>query len=245
MVLIYADYSCKPSHNLPYTFSQIDEKEVRVILQIVQKHLNITISTPYHTLNELTDKTKNIWLACHGQGQLAEYFVKKFEILNSEENFVIAPQGISKYYLNGFTGRVGASWMTKEDREKEIENQQNLLKDIWKKEVGDPKGKQVIFFGFSQGAATISRFVAYSKIPFHKMILWSGGFAHDLTNQDFKHLSGNETIHYFTSEDDPFYKPEMLVQQRERVMSAMGIKPEVRFFEGGHKVIPELLSDII
>lgn len=211
----------------------------------MQKHLNVTISTPYHTLNELTDKTKNIWLCCHGQGQLAEFFIKKFEILNPDENFIIAPQGISKYYLNGFTGRVGASWMTKEDRETEIENQQSLLKSIWQTEVGEHGDRQIIFFGFSQGVATISRFVAFTKIPFHKMVLWSGGFAHDVTKENFQHLSGQETIHYFTSEEDPFYKPEMIDQQRERVQSSMGIEPKVTFFDGGHKVIPELLTELV
>ena len=156
----------------------------------MEKHLNISISAAYHTLNELTDKTKNIWFVCHGQGQLAEYFIKKFEVLNSEENFVIAPQGLSRYYLNGFTGRVGASWMTKEDRLTEIDNQQVLLQEIWTNEVGDQaEGKRVIFFGFSQGTATISRFIGYSKVPFDKLVLWAGMFPPDLPAENFEHLS--------------------------------------------------------
>lgn len=211
----------------------------------MEKHIHVSVKTPYHTLNELTEETENIWFVCHGQGQLAEYFIKKFAILDSEKNFVIAPQGISKYYLNGFTGRVGASWMTKEDRLTEIENQQELLKSIWRKEVGEAADRKVVFFGFSQGVATISRFIAHSKLPFDKLALWAGGFAHDVTNDDFMHLSGNETVQYFTAEDDPFYQPEMKDQMMERVESTMGITPSVTFYEGGHKVIPELLPEII
>lgn len=211
----------------------------------MQKHIDVSVKASYHTLNELSDDTKNIWLACHGQGQLAEYFIKKFEGLDSRQNFIIAPQGLSKYYLNGFTGRVGASWMTKEDRETEIINQQQLLKAIWETEVGAVTNKKVILFGFSQGVATISRFVAHSKIPFDKMVLWAGGFAHDVNSEHFTHLSGNETVEYFTAEDDPFYQADMVEKQKGLVESAMGINPKVTFYEGGHKVIPELLLGIV
>ena len=35
---------------------------------------------------------------------------------------IIAPQGLHKFYLEGTSGRVGASWMTKENREDDIKN---------------------------------------------------------------------------------------------------------------------------
>ena len=210
----------------------------------MEKHLEISISTPYHTLNELTDQTETIWFACHGQGQLAEYFIKKFELLDATKNFIIAPQGISKYYLNGFTGRVGASWMTKEDRLTEIDNQQVLLKAVWDKEVGEAGDRRVIFFGFSQGVATISRFAAFSKLPFDKLILWAGGFPPDIPEGSFKHLKGHETVHYFTGHEDPYYKPEMLGIQTALVKSTMNLEPTTTFFDGGHTVIPDLLPII-
>lgn len=210
----------------------------------MQHHLTIPISTPYHTLNALTDSTESIWFVCHGQGQLAEYFIKKFEGLDPKKNFIIAPQGISKYYLNGFTGRVGASWMTKEDRLTEIANQQTLLRAIWDKEVGEGHGKRVIFFGFSQGVATISRFAAFSKIPFDSLVLWSGGFPPDIPSGSFAHLKGHETVHYLTGNDDPYYKPEMRYTQTDLVKLAMGKEPTTTFFDGGHTVVPELLNTI-
>ncbi len=207
----------------------------------MQNHITVPIQTPYHTLNTLTDRTETVWFVCHGQGQLAEYFIKKFEGLDPKKNFIIAPQGISKYYLNGFTGRVGASWMTKEDRLTEIDNQQTLLQAIWDKEVGKDHGKRVIFFGFSQGVATISRFAAFSKIPFDSLVLWSGGFPLDIPSGSFTHLKGHEVVYYFTGNDDPYYKPEMLHTQTDLVKLAMGKEPTTTFFDGGHTVIPELL----
>ena len=37
-----------------------------------------------------------------------------------ETHFVIAPEGLSRFYVNGFGGEVVASWMTKRDRLEEI-----------------------------------------------------------------------------------------------------------------------------
>lgn len=210
----------------------------------MEKHIDIPILTPYFTLNEFSDKTRNIWLVCHGQGQLAEYFIKKWQVLNSEENFVIAPQGISKYYLNGFTGRVGASWMTKEDRLTEIANQQELLKSIWDAEIPEVGDRRVVFFGFSQGVATISRFIAHSKVPFNDLVLWAGGFAHDVEKSDFDHLTGHEKASTYVSREDPYFDQDFIDKQQQAVMEKMGIKSSLTYYDGGHKVIAELLSSV-
>lgn len=210
---------------------------------IKENQLQVSIKAPYFTLNDLTEKTERVWLACHGQGQLAQYFIKKFEILDAEKNFVIAPQGLSKYYLEGFYGRVGASWMTKEDRLTEIDNQYQYLKSVLD-EVGDISSKQLIYFGFSQGTATIGRFAARAKLPFSQMIIWAGTFPPDIEPNAYDFLTGTERITYFTSRDDQFFKEEMIDNQNEVMMKTLGRKPELTWYEGGHKVIPELLLSI-
>lgn len=209
------------------------------------KHVQISISASYYTLGDLTSETKYVWLVCHGQGQLAEYFIKKFMSLDDTENFIIAPQGLSKYYLNGFTGRVGASWMTKEDRETEIQNQQSLISAVWEKEVGGSFGGEIILFGFSQGAATISRFAAFSKLPFSKMVLWAGGFAHDLNRSQFAHLSGDESIQCYYSHEDQFFEESMVDKQNAMIKITTGLDANSHFYEGGHTVVPGLLPDIV
>ncbi|VAV84439.1 hypothetical protein MNBD_BACTEROID02-1624, partial [hydrothermal vent metagenome] len=76
----------------------------------------------YTTLNNLTSKTKNVWLVFHGIGYLSKYFLKYFNELNKNENYIIAPQAQSKYYLGSTYKHVGASWLTKVNTEQEIEN---------------------------------------------------------------------------------------------------------------------------
>lgn len=209
----------------------------------MQHHLNISIKASYYTLNELTDKTERIWLVFHGYGQLAEFFIKKFKDLDPEKNFVIAPQGLSKYYLEGVYGRVGASWMTKEDRLTEIANQYAYI-DAVLEEVGDISDKQLIYFGFSQGTATMGRYAAHAKIPFHQMIIWAGTFPPDTNAEDWSYLTGKEDIDYYTSKEDIYFKDEMIQQQNEVVKKALGVEPELRWYEGGHKVVPDLLNSI-
>lgn len=209
----------------------------------MQHHLDISIKASYHTLNDLTEATEKVWVVFHGYGQLAEYFIKKFEDLDPTKNFIIAPQGLSKYYLQGVYGRVGASWMTKEDRLTEIGNQYAYIDGVLK-EVGDISGKQLIYFGFSQGTATMGRYAAHAKVPFDQMIIWAGTFPPDTNPKDWSYLTGNEGIHYYTSREDIYFKEEMVDQQNEVVKKALGREPELHWYEGGHRVVSEIVSRI-
>lgn len=208
-----------------------------------QHHIEISVKASFRTLNKLTTKTEKVWLVFHGYGQLSEYFIKKFEGLDPEKNFIIAPQGLSKYYLDGVTGRVGASWMTKEDRLTEIENQFTYI-DAVLKEVGNISNKQLIYFGFSQGTATMGRYAAHAKIPFQKMIIWAGTFPPDTNPKDWDYLTGKEEIHYYTSREDIYFKEEMIENQNKVVKDALGREPQLHWYEGGHRVIPSIVKQL-
>ena len=48
----------------------------------MQKHQIIVPKTAkYFTLGELNENTETVWFVIHGYGQLAEYFIKKFKVL--------------------------------------------------------------------------------------------------------------------------------------------------------------------
>ena len=82
----------------------------------------------YHLSQSCTGKEKDIWILFHGYGQLAEFFLKKFDSLFSQERLFISPEATNYGYLKGFQGRVGANWMTKHERELAIENNHQYLK---------------------------------------------------------------------------------------------------------------------
>jgi predicted esterase len=211
---------------------------------IEERHIPISIQASYSVLNAHNANTKRVWLVFHGYGQLSKFFIKKFEELNPQENYIIAPQGLSKFYLEGFTGRVGASWMTKVDRLAEIAQQMNLVDEILKKEGVQRQNIQFNYFGFSQGVATMCRYAAHAKLPFGQMVLWAGTFPPELEKADFDFLKGDEQVKYYSGSDDPFYKEGMKEKQEELVLAAMGLTPTLFPFEGKHEVVASLVGKL-
>ena len=65
----------------------------------------------------------------HGYGQLAKFFIRKFQDLPNNI-MIIAPEGMHRFYLKESSGRVGASWMTKEARESDIKDNISWLDEL-------------------------------------------------------------------------------------------------------------------
>ncbi len=85
-------------------------------------HLPVGRTARYYTLGPIGAATRQVWFACHGYGQLAERFLQRFEPLDDGAHLIVAPEGLSRFYLsdNPRERRVGATWMTREDRLNEI-----------------------------------------------------------------------------------------------------------------------------
>ena len=147
---------------------------------------NHNISVPktarYAMIGEPGPAIKHVWIICHGYGHLAHYFIKKFEPISNEETLLIAPEGLHRFYLNGVSGRIGASWMTKEDRLSDIEDYTNYLNTIYESLILpiSPQLLTVKCVGFSQGGATISRWLDKTNFRIDNMILWASVFPPDL-----------------------------------------------------------------
>ena len=53
------------------------------IIHFMQEHhLSVTRTARYFTLGSLDNNTQQVWFVLHGYGQLAQFFIRKFEILN-------------------------------------------------------------------------------------------------------------------------------------------------------------------
>src|ERR1019366_9897456 len=69
---------------------------------------------------------REIWYVLHGYAQLAAPFLEGLRAIDDGTRLIVAPEALSRFY-EGDTqarlhrdARVGASWMTREDRESEI-----------------------------------------------------------------------------------------------------------------------------
>ena len=167
-----------------------------------EKEIVYTISNSYTTLNSLTSKTKNVIFACHGMGYLSRYFLKYFKGLNSDDNYIIIPQAQSKYYIAPKMKHVGASWLTKENTLKEMENIISYFDNVLSNE--KIENLNFIFLGYSQGVSVAMRYLAKRKIIVSKLILMSGGIPKELTPKDFKYLKNKAVIYYVYGDKDEY-----------------------------------------
>ena len=206
----------------------------------VEKKVSYQISNSYSTLNEFTSKTKNVWVVFHGIGYLSRYFMKYFKNLDPKENYIIAPQAQSKYYLNDEYRHVGASWLTKENTETEIGNMLAYLEEVYTAEqLKDVPN--LILMGYSQGVSVATRWVARNKIECSQLILHSGGLPIELKKEDFEFLTNTQiTIIYGTG--DEYLNEERMKKENVKAIDLFGEKLEILSFKGGHEVNVEMIS---
>ena len=150
----------------------------------VEKEISYQISNTYSTLNSLTKTTKNVWFVCHGMSYLSRYFLKYFKELNPKENYVIAPQAQSKFYIQSSFKHVGASWLTRENTIKETENVMRYFDAVFEAE-NISKNKNLIIVGYSQGVSVSMRYIAKRKLNCSQLVLMSGGIPKELKKTDF------------------------------------------------------------
>ena len=213
--------------------------------QIQKKSLVVPKTTRYYTLGSIQHLTKTVWFVLHGYGQAAEYFIKHFSVLDSEQNVVIAPEGLSRFYVNGLTGRVGASWMTKEDREDEIKDQCEYLNAVAKDAGVDLQNPQqkIVLLGFSQGTATTVRWLLNSGFNADALILWAGSFPHDVEPKKVTEHAAEGGFHYAYGVQDEFLK-DINMEEKLAPLSEQGLKPTVWAFNGPHSMDKETLQKI-
>lgn len=205
-----------------------------------EKEVSYLTTNTYSTLNDFTEKTKKVWVVFHGIGYLSRYFLKYFRHLNKEENYIIAPQAPSKYYLNGKYEHVGASWATRENTENEIQNVLAFLDEIYKAE-GLEKAPELILFGYSQGVSIVSRWVARRKIKCSMLILSSGRIPNELQAKDFEFLT-KAKIRFVYGTEDPYVNKDFMESEKKNIETLFPKNLKFIPFDGGHEVNREVIS---
>ncbi|MBX2973634.1 MAG: hypothetical protein KF797_11055, partial [Flavobacteriales bacterium] len=147
-----------------------------------ERHIRVTRTARYHVLGDPAG-AQAIWIVLHGYGQLARYFLNKFDGLGCDLAFV-APEGLSRFYLDEAHQRVGATWMTREDREHEIGDQCTYLDALAAELRGHRTDVPVHVLGFSQGVATACRWSLLGRTPIGRLVLWAGAIPPEPTPDD-------------------------------------------------------------
>src|SRR6266571_3829376 len=151
--------------------------------KVKEHHIGVSRTARYFALGDPA-RVGEVWFVCHGYGQVAARFLEKLRVLDDGRRYLVAPEGLSRFYLSESPTerRVGASRMTREDRLAEIEDYVRYLDAVYAEVFGslDRARVTVHALGYSQGASTVSRWVAIGKAKIDRLTLWGGEFPPDL-----------------------------------------------------------------
>lgn len=201
--------------------------------------ISYTTQKTYSTLNEISENTEYIWFVCHGLGYLSRYFIKYFSVLDPKKHFIIAPQAPSKYYQDKNYKHIGASWLTREDTQMEMQNNEAYFNEIYKKEIQPHPGTKLIVFGYSQGVSVAMRWMSHSKIECESLIIHSGGIPEELKPKDFEGLNFKPYLVYGKS--DPYINAERAKKEHQKALDLFDERLKVIPFEGVHEVSKEII----
>ena len=181
--------------------------------------------------------------ALHGYGQLPQFFLRKFEPLAEAGWTVVAPEGLHRFYTEGTSGRVGASWMTREDRAQDIADYLASLAQV-QEQFPAPAGARSVLLGFSQGVATAARWAAAGGGPFERLILWAGVFPPDVDLGPDAAALHPLPIDCVLGDADPFFGEGLLDETDARFREA-GLTVRTTRFSGGHAICPTTLVRLL
>ena len=207
-----------------------------------EKEISYQCTNSYSTLNRLTERTKNIWLVCHGMSYLSRYFLRYFDELQPDENYIIAPQAQSKHYIGPKFKHVGASWLTKENTIKETENVMRYYDSIFEAEQL-PDHLNLIIAGFSQGVSVAMRYMAKRQLNCSQLLIMSGGIPKELTAEIFKFSTAKVSLIY--GEEDEYLDEDRMISESNKAIELFGNRLSIIPFKGTHVVNKSLINNLI
>jgi len=212
----------------------------------MERHLTVPRTARYQQLGEPSAATRQLWLVAHGYGQLAEYFIRHFKSVHALDptgTVIVAPEALSRFYSSGTDGRVGASWMTTADRLAEIADQATYLDALLDHLLANcTPDVRVTVLGFSQGTATVSRWLAAAAERWrpHRLVLWAGDFPKDIEATAAQQLLHDLPVVLVGGKLDGYMGPEKIQVQAE-ALRPYGAQVTTLSFEGSHTIHSPLL----
>lgn len=180
------------------------------------------------------DTATEAWLILHGYGMLARGILHWFEAAERPDRLLVAPEGLSRFYQEHKGMRtVGASWMTREDRDNELIDQQQYLDRVVAELIGGIPELQL--HGFSQGVAAAARWTVRRVRPVGRLVCWGGTLPDEVDGAALAAATAPEPIHFVIGDRDAWVAPTAVVAGVEQLVAA-GVPAELHRFSGGHRI---------
>jgi predicted esterase len=224
--------------------------------EAVEHHIEVPRTARYWVLGGKVAAPRELWFVLHGYGQLARRFLRRFEALDDGTRVIVAPEALSRFYASDGARRhgpgsvVGATWMTREDREREITDYVSYLDrlaaavragiaDEVRGEVGGTLHSTVL--GFSQGVATAARWSVLGAERPARLALWGDFLPPDLDLHRARAAWAATDVVLVRGTADAALSDGARAHSEEASLARAGLSP-VRFhYEGGHEIEPEAL----
>lgn len=215
---------------------------------VSQHHLRVSRTARYLVSGPDTGTVRSIWVALHGYAMLGSRFLGLLGPLAGDSALVVVPEALSRFYLEtGRDGRhgniVGASWLTREDREVEIADAVGYLDLLWQTLAPRlAQDGQLGVLGFSQGAAMAARWIERGTVHPHHTVLWGIALPPEVIPGLGARLRDRE-LTLVAGRGDPFVPPGS-IEEQVRQLSAAGVWARAERFDGGHDLPPEVLRRV-
>ncbi|MGK2961186.1 MAG: alpha/beta hydrolase [Gemmatimonadaceae bacterium] len=213
------------------------------------RHIRTSKTARFSISRAASAEVTDVWFVCHGYGQLASDFIREFDCIASPHRLIVAPEGLSRFYLaepGGFHGpdaKIGATWMTREDRDAEIDDYVEYLDNLYDlifQEV-DRAGATVTVLGFSQGGATANRWLTRGRVRADRLLMWGCLLASDSDLNEAATFFRDVELSIVYGTRDRFADTGM-VADYERLLRDNNVPFRLESFEGGHRMDRETLT---
>lgn len=193
-------------------------------------------------MGPVSPAVQEVWLVCHGYRQLAADFLSPFSVLDNGRRLIVAPEGLSRFYYRDAPRAIGASWMTREDRLHEIEDYVSYLDRLHDAlfERIDRSRTALHVLGFSQGTATVSRWLSRGTRVADRLTLWGGLLAPELLGAEALVPFRQMHVSLVVGTKDTLVHDADIAENVER-LAGQGITTEVIRFPGGHRLSRQVM----
>jgi len=196
----------------------------------------------YSTYGELTASTKYFWFALHGSKMLCEQMLYKFKDFGPKEHFVVAPEGLNRFYEKDFGGPVVASWMTKRDRLHEIKDNGNYLSGLYQHFLAQlPQGCKKTIMAFSQGGTIAFRWLHQKKVEVDNVIPYACWIPEDIDLIASKTDLNVPQLLFTYGKEDQFLTEKYIAMVGD-VINKSNVKMTFLPYTGDHRISKEQLK---
>jgi predicted esterase len=218
--------------------------------RVASEHsLTVARTARYYTLGA-DSSADDVWFVCHGYAQLAATFVESFRLIADERRLIVAPEGLSRFYIEaatraGTSRTVGASWMTRDDRLDEIADYVRYLDAVAERVFSSLKRADVRMtaLGFSQGVATVCRWLAQREATAEHIVLWGATLPPELPYERGPSVFNGARISLVLGDRDAAID-RATFDDNEATLRANGFPVSRYGFAGGHRLDNDLLREL-